>query len=132
MRHAYGERNASAKLTNRDVQAIRAAVRRGTVQKDLAGHFGVSLAVISRIVRGEGWTHVPNDPSVDLAGLPAPRPRAIRRGVANNKAKLNPQLVTEIRSRYAQGESQTALAKAFNVHQTTISPIVRGESWKES
>ena len=40
------------KLTNHEVQDIRAAHRGGMKQKDLALNYGVNPATISRIVRG--------------------------------------------------------------------------------
>lgn len=54
------------------------------------------------------------------------RPPAIRRGLANNKAVLTLEQIDEIRSRYETGETQTALAREFGVHQTSVSLWVRG------
>lgn len=52
-----GERQHLAKLTEADVQAIRAA--RGRKQKDVAQQFGVTRANISAIWRGVSWGHLP-------------------------------------------------------------------------
>lgn len=55
----FGEKSASAKLTDGDVLDIRA--RHGTgcyKQKDLASLFGVSDAVVSNIVNRKSWKHV--------------------------------------------------------------------------
>lgn len=51
------------------------------------------------------------------------------RGERTPKAKLTETAVKEIRRRYADGESQTALGKAFGVSQPAIGHVVRGESW---
>lgn len=46
--------------------------------------------------------------------------------------KLSWPEVREIRARYmAGGERQVDLASSFGVDQTTISTIVRGQTWKE-
>lgn len=45
---------------------------------------------------------------------------------------LNPDMVEEIRFMYALGRfTQDQLASQYNVTQTVISTIVRGESWRE-
>lgn len=52
-------------------------------------------------------------------------------GATTGTAKLSDEQVYEIRRRYAAGGiSQAALGAEFNVHQSTISDIVRDESWK--
>lgn len=51
-------------------------------------------------------------------------------GAHHNSAKLTPQTVNEIRRRFAAGESQGALAKVFRVHQSAISLLVNGKTWK--
>lgn len=45
-------------------------------------------------------------------------------------SKLTTAKVREIRRRFAEGESQGQLGKAFDVNQTTISLIVRGKTWR--
>ena len=53
-----GERNGQAKLTDDDVREIRRRVAAGALQKDVAAMFGVQKMQVSRIVRGERWSHV--------------------------------------------------------------------------
>ena len=43
--------------------------------------------------------------------------------------KLSMKQASEIRGRYAQGETQTALAGAFGVHQSTIWKILQGHHY---
>lgn len=52
-------------------------------------------------------------------------------GVANGRALLDEETVLRIRRMYAQGKaSQDALALMFGVKQTTVSHIVRRDTWK--
>lgn len=58
-RHATGERQASAKLTDAAVEEIRAAYRAGGVtQRELADRFGVCHQVIGKAIQGRTWRHV--------------------------------------------------------------------------
>lgn len=52
------------------------------------------------------------------------------RGVDQHLARLTEDKVREIRQRAAEGETQDALAAAFGVGQTTISKVVRRETWR--
>lgn len=51
------------------------------------------------------------------------------RGVASGKAKLNPEAVRDIRTRYADGEGLRQLAWEYGVHHSSILKVVRRESW---
>lgn len=51
------------------------------------------------------------------------------RGEAHPNSKLDEEQVRAIRKWLAAGQSQTSLAKVFNVHQTTISLIASGKRW---
>lgn len=53
-----GQQHGEAKLTNEDVMRIRSEVAAGRKQKDLAGELGVSISLISLIVRRKAWTHI--------------------------------------------------------------------------
>lgn len=70
-----------------------------------------------------GTDKMNSDDKIAKGRLVIPPPRY---GVANNKATLTERQVIELRRRYSAGETQTALAREFGVHQTTISLIVRG------
>lgn len=56
--------------------------------------------------------------------------RVPARGERNRHAKLTVEQVQEIRDRYAGGEIQISLAKAFGVSQPAISQIVRRAHWR--
>lgn len=51
------------------------------------------------------------------------------RGMAHHNSKLTEEAVKAIRSRYAMGEKQVALAAEFGVGQQTISRVVNGRDW---
>jgi len=53
----------------------------------------------------------------------------VPRGELAPKAKLKLADVQQIRDRWAAGEGVVALARAFDVHRTTIYRLIRGESW---
>jgi hypothetical protein len=55
-RQTRGSTNGWAKLTEKEVTAIRAA--RGRSKLDLAGQFGVSRRQISNILAGKLWKHI--------------------------------------------------------------------------
>lgn len=61
---------------------------------------------------------------VSLRNLPAPQ-----RGENHPCSKLTEAQVTGICKRYAAGETQMRLACEYGVGQSTISRVVRGESW---
>lgn len=51
-------------------------------------------------------------------------------GERNFNTKLTGDEVRQIRSRYAAGESQRSLGRAFRVANTTIKAVVDGKTWK--
>lgn len=62
-RSARGERAGMAKLSERDVKTILAAIARGHVQREIARDFGVSEACVSSIKTGGSWTHIERMPA---------------------------------------------------------------------
>jgi hypothetical protein len=58
-RRPRGERHGNSKLTDQAVLDMRAEYARGGVtQKELAERSGMSRTQMSRILRGESWTHL--------------------------------------------------------------------------
>jgi|SoiMethySBSTD1v2_1073268.scaffolds.fasta_scaffold117440_5 DNA invertase Pin-like site-specific DNA recombinase len=53
-----------------------------------------------------------------------------RPGERNSYAKLTAEQAQEIRHRHLAGETQTALAREFGVHSSTVSCMVRGATWR--
>lgn len=57
------------------------------------------------------------------------RPELRPRGIKNGMAKLTRCDVIEIRERYADGMTQDALARMYNVRQSCISRVIHGKRW---
>lgn len=56
LRHpAHGERHGSAKLTEKDVSAIRDLLMQGNTGADLARKYNVSTTTMSAIKKGKIW-----------------------------------------------------------------------------
>lgn len=108
-RHAFGERAGQAKLTNAQVIAIRADTRPTAV---IASECGVSTVLISKIKRGEAWTHLPT------ASAAAPKGR-----------KLTLQQVREIKHSIG---TCNAVSGKYGVSPTMVSLIRRGKTWSEA
>lgn len=53
-----GERNPAAKLTDRDVRAIRERHAAGEAKSDIARAFGISPVHCGKIISGERWKHI--------------------------------------------------------------------------
>lgn len=54
-----GEKNGRAKLTNAKVADMRQRAVEGQKPAVIAARFGVSVATVSRVVRGRAWPHLP-------------------------------------------------------------------------
>lgn len=57
-RHAYGENNHHAKLTEDDVLEIIKLLNRGMLQKEIAKEYGVHPGTIHAISSGKNWRHL--------------------------------------------------------------------------
>lgn len=123
-RQPLGERSPHAKLTQEQVMDIRARYAAGAKQTDLAKAYGVSQPTISCAVRGVcyGIGEVLHHP---------PRRRQRPTGAASPHAKLTQEQVRECRARYAAGESQVSLAKAYGIGKPGMSDLLRGKSYPE-
>lgn len=58
MRHTFGERVNTVRLTEDEVREIRRLSREGWSQHPLARRFGVARVTIQTIVTGKNWKHV--------------------------------------------------------------------------
>jgi hypothetical protein len=57
-RQARGSRSGTSKLTESQVAEIRARAAAGDLHRVLAGEYGVSRTLITRLANGHGWAHV--------------------------------------------------------------------------
>lgn len=51
------------------------------------------------------------------------------RGVLSGKSKITDEIALAIINRYRSGESQMSIAKSYGLAQTTVSSVIRGETW---
>lgn len=58
MRHCYGERQGSHKLTEKEVMDIHWLMKLGVKQKAISQMFKIGEMAISRIKHGQRWKHV--------------------------------------------------------------------------
>lgn len=112
---------ASVKLTEDAVQQI-IALRHQHTQKVLATMFHVSDTTINAILRGKEWKHI--DPSY----IPNPHQYS-QKGEGHHLAKMTPDLVRQIRL-WAQTRSMLSIANQLEVDHSTISAIVKRQTWK--
>jgi uncharacterized protein (DUF433 family) len=123
-----GAGNPMAKLDDERVREIVRAVRAGKAQRTVAQDFGVNFVTVNHIMRGRQWTHVTS--KMPEFHLPYDRNAGRPRGEAARDAKLTAADVVTILNRLSAGESNVALAAAFGVHETTISSIKLGITWR--
>lgn len=57
-------------------------------------------------------------------------PERVRRGEANNKAKLTEAQVRELVKAHRNGSSQTELARQYGIRQSSVWQILAGHTWK--
>lgn len=55
--------------------------------------------------------------------------RILVKGVSHHNAKLNPELVLEIKSSHKEGESQRSLSRRFGVDRNIIRWVLSGKIW---
>ena len=118
---AYTGFNSRKKLTPNQVFEIRKFYFKGTyTQKHLSKIYGVSSKQISAIVTGESW--------VDVDGPLVKKGKRLK-GESNGNSRLTISEVEKIKQYSKNGKSTYNLASLFNVSQSTISKIIRGETW---
>ena len=111
-----GEKHPHAKLTETQVAEIRECYATGAFfQRELAARFGVSISLISGIVRGDSWAH--------LTVEKYPAGKYWRRRLTEDQVK-------NIRQRYALGGiSQQALADQYGIARESVRDIIHGRRW---
>lgn len=128
-RHAYGERDGTAKLTEAEAREIIRRYRLGETQQGLAVAFRVRKSTVCRVVRGIRWAHL-RDERTDLPPAQGHGPR-LRSGSGNGRAKLTEDEAREaLRLNREEGIKAYSLAKRFGVTESTMQALVGGRSWR--
>ena len=134
-----GAANSASKLTDEQVQEIRALLRAGVLQASIAEAYGVTASLVSLLKHKRIWEHLPD------ADIEAPSVEGLR--TANNEGKrqwhldrlqagthlmqkLMPHDVRHIRKRLADGEPQSDVAKAYGVSRSLIHHIKHNIAWQ--
>lgn len=125
MRVTFGERSATARLSEADVLAIREA-RTGDdppLFSEIAARYGISKDTAQAIVKGRKRKLSPGPVSLGDQ-------RRGRSGATNIQARLSERDVLEIRRRRAGGESLRAIAADYDVSWRHVSSIALRRTWK--
>jgi len=118
----------AGKLTWDDVHDIRKAYENSGskyVMQELANKYGVSYRTIWGVIRGASWADDNYKPDYIYNYC----------GESVYASKLTWEKVREIRRIYKPGDLEfgcRALAKRYGVSASTISSIVKGDTWKEN
>lgn len=115
-RQAKGERHSKAKLTEKEVIAIR--INKELTNKELAEQYSVSLSTIKCIKNAETWKHLDGD--IDNTTHTV-------KGEKHPDAKLTEKAVLEIRK---SNVSKSELARKYGISRSTVCDIQTGRSWK--
>ena len=121
-RNSRGEAHRNAKLTEAEVYEIRSDKWAGQSIDEIAAHFGITRAMISRIHRREAWAHL--DPTQD-----APHENMQVRGERCSLSKLTAQDVVAMRSDLYSGWRQVDIARHFGISQPQVSAILLRKVW---
>lgn len=118
-----GENHDLAKLTDAQVMEIRQSYQgRWGEQSRIAEKFGVTQGLVSQILRGQVWRHLPLG--------------SVNEAVSHNRATGTPKVtreqVKEIKRRAATGlETHEAIAASMGVRPRIVSDIASGRRWRE-
>jgi hypothetical protein len=138
-----GLKNPAAKMTPEKVCGMRALRAQGETVEALAKKFGLSVPSTHKIVTLKSWASVvsPHDGYLrehrfDLSKASHARkgwsggPRASKRGAENGSAKINEEIVREIRALRASGATYREIGEKFSVSDSLVAQIARRELWR--
>ena len=115
-----GLSNPIYKLTDKQVEDMQLLLRIGELtQKQIAEYFSVSEGVVSVIKNGKGTRNL----------QPTKRTNLVRKGSANNKAKLTEKQIIEIKQRIQNGEKRRDLQNEYGVSKTLIQMLATNQIW---
>jgi DNA invertase Pin-like site-specific DNA recombinase len=124
----YGENNPNMKLTEKQVQDIRALGAQGVMHEKIAGIFGVRRETVGKILRNERWQ---TELQAEVMRQYDIRNgyRKWRTGESNPNNKLSEEQIREIRKLAAEGMVQRRIAEKFGIGPMQVSRIVNGKRW---
>ena len=129
-----GEKSTNSKLTEKQITELLNLYATGNYsQEQIAKMFSISRTVVSNLLHNKTWKHLDLDrtfrkgrgSSGDKNGMRL-HPESVRRGEDHPSTKISDATVAEIRNLSSQ-HTQRELAKMFNVSQTQVGRILRGE-----
>lgn len=121
-RHAKGEQQADAKVTEEDVAYMRRFRSDGITASAIAQWYGLSLCATARLLSGRTWRHV--DARTDFSI------NTHAKGSKVHTAKLSEKQIPEIRNLCRSGIPMEILAQRYGVQRQTIRAIMTGRNWK--
>lgn len=121
--HLRGSESPNAKLQESDVREMRSMFAGGDLCERIAELFGVDPETAHDAIHGITWKHVPGAVEAERKSFPL-------LGSDIGTSKLTLESVIAIRDEYARGvTSQRELARRYNVATSSISRVIRGETW---
>ena len=119
-RYRRGSAHPRAKLTEEQVNEIRAAISSGaSTLRGMARKFGVTAITVRRAVDGTSWAHQPNGTPVDV--------RRLRHN--SGSRRLSEEQALQILKMRAGGVGAQELSRRFGVSVFTIHDLCAGRTW---
>lgn len=126
------ESKCPAKLSEAQVQHIRASRAAGESTYDIALRMGVTATAVQQLVKGRTWRHVPIDTQIQqtLAAMHRPKGYAAKIRAPRKNDVLTIDLVREIRRLCAEGIMQKDISVLLGVNKGSVSDVICGRAWK--
>lgn len=123
---ARGSTHGRAKLTDEQVREIRREYQgKWGEQTATAKRYGISVALIQKVVSGALWGHL--DPEYE----PKKCLSQTLRGAGHGRAKLTPRRVRAMRRAFGKGVAVEVLAARYEMDRQIVRDIVYGKTWKD-
>ena len=123
-RNAHGSTHGNAILTDEIVKTIIDQTLSGqnTSMSQVSDTYVISRVTIRKILTGYGWKHITSKYSqTDIQKVS---------DILNDNTTLSLTDVIDIKTRIKMGESNSSIARHYNVYPTTISSIKLGKTWQ--
>ena len=129
----FGENNPVATFTNEQVLDIRKRRFLGKRKRDVYQDYQqFSFSSFEHVWLGRGYPNVGQEYIIPVGAKTRQEYSSIANsGSRNNKAKLNEEMVKDIRKRYDNGESPIDIQKDYSfVNINSIRRVCKRETWK--